>query len=499
MSSLPDAPQAAPAAQQSAQGLVLKNTLLLVGAQVLGAPVSVAVNAVMARHLGPQEFGYIYLAGTFAAFGFLLVDWGQSGTLPAMVARDRTRAGVLFGSGIAWRWASAVVVYGLLAGLCRLLGYSVAFQAALALVVLGSTISTTTSACHDTIRGFERSDVAAYGLVGQQLLTALFVVPTLLLGGKLRATLTAQALAYSVVCFFVWRALRSMRIGALRVRRDTVRTLLKEGTPFLALSLVMAIQPMVDGLLLSKLATPEAVGWHAAARKLVGVLVFPAAALISALYPTLSRLHAEDFEAYKKNVGSALRTATVVVVPVALGCALYADLGIRIFSRQSFGPAEDNLRVLSLFVFLLYFSMTLGAALAAAGLQRPWAITQFACVAISAVVDPLLIPWFQRRTGNGSLGVAVATVLSEVLMVIVGFWLAPRGVLDRALMKGMGLAFVAGGAMTAVSWLLSRLSPFIAAPIAVGAYVGCLWLIGGLDKEQIKTMRGILARKPRRD
>src|SRR6266481_2317584 len=117
---------------RTTQGLVLRNTMLLVVGQVLGMPLSIVVNAVMARHLGPEDFGYIYLATTFATFGFLLGAWGQSGTLPAMVAKDRGQAGVLLGTGLAWRAASSLVVYGVMAVGCLILGYSTEFQVALA-------------------------------------------------------------------------------------------------------------------------------------------------------------------------------------------------------------------------------------------------------------------------------------------------------------------------------------------------------------------------------
>jgi len=70
--------QASAAAQDKAhtQRLVFRNTMLLVAGQVLGMPLSIVVNAVMARYLGPEDFGYIYLATTFGGFGFLVVAWG---------------------------------------------------------------------------------------------------------------------------------------------------------------------------------------------------------------------------------------------------------------------------------------------------------------------------------------------------------------------------------------------------------------------------------------
>jgi Na+-driven multidrug efflux pump len=144
---------------------------------------------------------------------------------------------------------------------------------------------------------------------------------------------------------------------------------------------------------------------------------------------------------------------------------------------------------------LLYFSMMLGTALAAAGRQRPWAVSQFMCVVVSAALDPLLVPWIQSRSGNGGLGICVSTVLSEALMVVAGVWLAPPGILDRHLARGLGLALLAGGAMVVVARGLSGITPFVAAPISVVAYGLCLWATGGLDSEQLAMLRSAIGRR----
>ncbi len=486
------------AARPTSHSIVLKNTLFLIVAQALGMPLSILVNAVMARHLGVRDFGFIYLAGMMAGLGSLVVEGGQSGTLPSMVARDRRQSGELLGSGLAWRAFATPFVYMILALAGRMLGYGSDLQWALALVVLANTIYTVTAAVTDTVMGFERADVRAYSVVGLQLVTALLVIPTLLLGGQLRATLGVLALASLLVCVPVVLSARSVGVTALRVRRDSLERLLKDGAPFLFTALAVALQPNVDVIFLARLSTPEAMGWLAAARKLVGVLVFPAASLVSALYPTLCRLHAEDADAFRRSTSGALCTATILVVPIALGCGLYADIGIDIFGHSAFGPAGDDLRVLSVFVLLVYFSMTLGTAVAAAGLQKRWALVQLGGVVISAVIDPVLIPWFARHSGNGSLGVCVATVFSEFLTVIAGLVVAPRGIVTPPLLRGIGKALVAGVGMVVVARVLSGVNSFLAAPVAVAAYAGVLWAIGGLDSEQMNAIRAIVSRKARR-
>jgi O-antigen/teichoic acid export membrane protein len=491
----PDGESDAPAIG-GAQARVVRNTAFLMAAQVLGMPLSMTVNAIMARKLGPEDFGYIYLAGTLVAFGFLAVEWGQNGTLPSMIARDRTLLRGLVGSAIAWRLASAVVVYAAIAVVSALLGYGKAFQSVLLLVVLARVAGTVCAALLDSARGLEVTSTTAVSGLRYNILCAVLVIPTVLLGGGLRGVLLALFLADIINTAFVWRAARALGMKRLSVEAKTVRVLVASGTSFMFLGLALVLQPNVDAILLSKLGTPEAMGWHAAARKLVGVLVFPVTALSGALYPTLCRLFAEDRPGYQRLVSSTLRTATILVVPMALGAALYPQLGIRIFSEASFGPAEDNLRVLSVFILLLYFTMVLGPAITAAGRQRAWSMMQLACVVVSAVADPLLIPWFQERFGNGSLGVCVSTVLSEALMIVGGFLIAPRGLFDRPLLKGIALSLAAGGVMAIVSRQLSPwLSPFIGAPLSVAAYVTCLWLTGGIDRGTVQSIRGMVARR----
>jgi len=483
---------------RATQGLVLRNTTFLVLAQVIATPLSVLTNAVMGRFLGPAEFGELYLAWTFATFAGLAVECGQGGAVPAMVAKDRTRAGEFLGTGLGWRSGAWVVSYGLLAVVCFALGYSPAFQMTLGFVMLNSAVASFGMACQDTIRGFERTDVSAYANVGGPFLTALLVVPTLFLGGRIRGVLLAQTVAAAIVGFFVWRNLRPAGVGRLSVRLDTLKTLLAHGYPFLFFGLAMALQPNIDAIFLSSISPGETVGWYAAARKLVGVLVFPASALTTALYPTLCRLHVEDKQAFRRLASSSLRMTTILVIPVAVGCALYPEIGISLFSRKAFGPAGDDLRILSFFVFLVYFSMALGICLLAAGRQRAWAMVQAVCVVVSVVLDPPLIRWFQAHLHNGGLGICVTVVASEVLMVGAGIVLAPRGIFDRSLIRQLAVTFLAGALMALVARLLSGFSPFAAAPVAVTAYAIGLVALGGIDKEQADGFRSIVMRKVRK-
>jgi O-antigen/teichoic acid export membrane protein len=488
-----DTASAGPAPTGAAHGRVLRNATWLVVAQALGAPLAIAVNAVMGRRLGAVDFGYIYLASTLGGLGLHLVEWGQSTALPGLVAVDRGRAGVLLGSTLAWRACTAILVFGGLAAGCHLAGCDPSLQVAVVLVGAALALGSLARACHDAVRGLERTELAALAIAGQPLLTAAIVVPTLLLGGGLRAALGAQVVVAALGLAALALALRPMGISGLAVRGEAIRQVVRAGSPFLVLGVAGAIHPNVDAFLLSWLAPPEVVGWHAAAMKLVGALVFPASSLIAALYPTLYRLHAQDREAYRATGVAALRTATVLVVPLAAGCALYPEVGVAIFGEAAFGPALGNLRALAPYVLLLYGSLTLGCSLSAAGRQRPWALLQLGGLVVATVLDLLLIPWFQAHTGNGGLGVAASLVACEVMMLAGAAWLAPAGLLGRALLVTALRAAGAAVAMALAAGLLRGLHPFVAAPLSVVAYAAALAILGGL--EEIGGLRELVRRR----
>ena len=227
----------------------------------------------------------------------------------------------------------------------------------------------------------------------------------------------------------------------------------------------------------------------------MGLINMPASALGSALYPTLSRLYVEDREEYATTVTRALQGTAVLAIPAAISCALYRSIGAQLFGDASFKPVEQNLVVLSSLVFLLYFSMPLSVAILAAGKQRPFAFVQTLCILVSVVLDPLLIPYFQRRYGNGGLGVCVAGSVSEISVLLASIPLMPRGILSWKLAKSIGRALAAGCAMIGVGIATERLTPYVSAPLALATYFGTLWLIGGIEPSQVEAVKQLVGKK----
>lgn len=471
---------------------ILRNTSYLLIAQLVAAPLSMLMTAVAARTLGAAEFGLFFQALAFGAFAFLFVEWGQPAVLTGQVAMHRGRAGELLGSGLAIRVLAGLAAALLMPAAAWLFGYSDEFVITLALALGVGIFGTVAGACQDVYRGFERLDFAAASMVGWQLLLVAVALPVLLGGGGLQWFMVAQLGCAAVGTLFVlWMAPR-LGVPPLAVRRETMRELWRLGHPFMVFSLVLALQPMIDAAMLSKLGTAEEMGWYAAARKLVGVLCFPATAMLGALYPALCRLRGESMDAFCRTTVDALHAAAAVAVPAALGCALFPELGVAIFGQGDFAPTEDNLRVLAPWVLLVYLSMPVGSCLTAAGRQRAWTLVLLAGVVTATALEPFLIRWAQQAMGNGGLGVCAAALVGETVTLTSAIMLLPRGVL-RGLAPGRLLPPLASGVVMAlVAFVATDLAPLAGAVLALAAYVLTMHLTGGLDLRQLLSfVRGL--------
>src|SRR6266446_1825947 len=215
-----------------AGGLVARNMLALVFSQFVTTPVSIVVNAVLARSLGAADFGVIYFANTVLLVAFLFVEWGSQ-FLAGEVARNRSEAGKLFGAAAVQRLAFSAIVLLLIPTASSLLGYDDRVQTVLLLCAARMAVGTIGTLCSAMFRGFEKLSWHARTAVFGNVLEAAILIPTLLLGGRLQAALLAQLAAAIVTTSVQMGLLMRLHIGRPRFELRALASLLKGGLGFL--------------------------------------------------------------------------------------------------------------------------------------------------------------------------------------------------------------------------------------------------------------------------
>lgn len=479
----------------AAGAAIARSAFHLVLGQVATTALAIAFSAAVGRRLGAADFGVFFLVTTMGTFAYVVVEWGQGQLVVREVARRPDRAGVLLGAALALRAAGAVPACALAVLVGWGLGYDGRTLALLALL-MATTLPFFLSQAYATVfRARERMDLDAQVSVAFKALALLFALAALALGGRVGGVLLAQGAAG--LCAAGLAALRARRLGIPRLRpsADACRELFREGTPILAMSLAITVQPYLDAILLSRLLPPEPVGWYGAARNVMGTLVAPATILGAAAYPRLSRA-ASDPPSLRLELRTALRPLLGLGALGAVGTYLFADLAVAIiYGRGGFAPAAAILKVFAPALFLVCIDVLFGSAVLAVGRPKALAVAKTVNVLVCTAAAFALIPWFQRHHGNGGIGLVLAFGASEVIMFAAAIAILPRGTLDRSFGVDLGRSIAAAALTLLLFRWLPPLPPVAGVPLCIAAFAAAASALGLVRRDEVRALSGALSRR----
>ena len=472
-----------------------RNAFHLVLGQVTTTTMGIFLSAALGRGLGPVDFGLYYLITTMAAFGLVVVDWGQGMAVVREVARHPSKSGRFLGAVLGLRAGGTALAAGITAMAARLTGQTPRTSALAAALVIAMLPFFLAQAYGLVFRASERMDLDATVTVLNKVLTLALTVAALGSGFGLVGVIAAQGLSGLGALAGAVLVGRKLRLPRIQPTFAAAREILGHGTPIVALTIAMSAQGYIDALVLAKLAPEPVVGWYGAARNIIGTLIAPASIIAIAAYPRLARV-AHDTAAFRRELHTALRPLLALGALAAVGTYLFADLAVAIiYGKKAFGPVGTTLKVFAPGLFLLFVDVQFAGAVAALGRTRQLAAAKLFNVLATTALDLLLIPFFQARFGNGGIGVVTAFALSEAIMFAAAVWILPRGSFDRSMIMDIGRALLAGLLTLALFSLAPSLPVYVKLPACIAAFAALARATGLVRGDDVDALRRVFLEK----
>ena len=470
-----------------------RNVFNLLMGQISTTILTIILSAVVARTLGPSDFGVWYLVTAVATFTYVFVDWGHGAYVIREVARHPERTGELMGTVLVVRVVTALCLMAPAVLIGWLLGYPVRTLALIALNIVAWLPMYLGLSFGWVFRGKERMEFDALIGVVLKFLSLVFGVAMLYNGGRISSLLAAQAAAGLVTVAVATFIYHRLHLGKLRLTWRMARELAIGGAPMVTMTVAVAFQPYMDANMLSRLSTPAVMGWYGAAAAFTSTLIAPAFVLASAAYPRLA-VAASNRGEFRVLLQDALRPLLFVAVFGAVGTYLFADVAVNmIYSIEKFGPTATILRAFTPAMMLVYVDMMLGTAILAAGQALRLATAKIVSIGVIVALEIVLIPWFQTHYGNGALAVMASFAIGELVMVAAALHLLPRGTLHASILLDVVRALAGGAGTVLVMRTLSHVSPFVTVPLSVmvfSAFAIAFGLIRRSDLAALARLRG---------
>jgi O-antigen/teichoic acid export membrane protein len=394
--------------------LLLRNTLWMAGGFGVRALFQFLYFVLLARALGPTEYGAF--VGVLALVIFLspFASWGSGNLLIKHVARDPSRFSERWGAALATTLLSGgllVLLAVLITGL--VFGWETALRLALPIALgemLGTRLSDVASQAFQAVQRMQGTTAIWAGMALARLVGVLVLMA---LPGKASAFLWAWVYAVSGVGFGLLSVLWvNAALGRPRLSLRPMRGEWREGFYFaVSLSSQGAYNDM-DKALLLRMVSDTVAGIYGAAYRLIDAAFIPVRALLYASYPRF-------FQEGGKGLASASLFARRLLLPalimasgttlalVALGPWLPRLLGKGF--RASFEVLVWLLPV-HFFRVLHYFPAD---ALTGSGYQSLRTSVQLGVAGLNLLLNLWLIPLW------GWKGAAVASWVSDGLLAVV--------------------------------------------------------------------------------
>lgn len=471
---------------------IAKNASVLFGTQVLMWLLTMALTIVLPRYLGATGVGKLHFASSLWIMIGVITAFGTDLLLTKEIARQPERASTLFGSAIILRLGFFVVGYSGTIGALYFFGYPADTIKIVGLVGIATLIRQFVAVAQAILQGLERMELFSLGEILSNALYTVFGILLLLNGWSIYAItglMIGTALFNLAIHLFLLNRLYPLR---LTVDHQHIAHLVKAGWPYLLSSFFLVAYMQVDVIIISALVDERAIGWYSAASRLFGTFLFIPAVYITAAFPVLSRMFVDDQDGLQQLISKSFDTLFLLSVPIGLGITIIANPLVVLIFGEEFANSGPILAVLGIVLILTYQNILIGRFLISMDRQNAWTLVMAIATVATVPLDMVLVPWCETTFANGALGGALAFVITEMGMLLVGLRLLPAGALSRTNLWTALRVLVAGMGMMAVVWQFESL--FIGIPILMGAvsYITMVLLLRIIPKEDFRLLQGVV-------
>jgi O-antigen/teichoic acid export membrane protein len=403
------------------KSVIAKNTIWMFVGQGGRAAIQALYFIVIARTLGPEQYGVFVALTAAASILAPFSRWGLGNILIKEVARKSKPFEVLWGQGLVITICSGVLLTGVF-----VLGISFYFSSALgiSLVVFISfselVLARLIDLCGQAFQAYERLRFTAQF---QVLLSIGRLIAACIFMATDQITVETWSKLYfisTLLCAIFAIHTVHKHLGGPQFQIAKVYTSFREGFYFSLHHSAHSLSNDIDKTMLARLSTLGATGIYASAYKMVDIAFTPVRSLLFASY-------SEFFKKGAGGINDAYRFA-LKLMPIGVGYGLVASVAIYCFAPllpyvigSKYGEVVEVLRWLAILPLLKPIQYFAGDILTGAGYQGWRVVALIITAAFNIVANLLLIPTYSWR-GAAWASVAADSLLLLLLWAAVGFF-----------------------------------------------------------------------------
>lgn len=392
---------------------VVSNVYWAVLGKVVNIISGLLVGIMVARYLGPDQFGLMNYVISYVTLFSILASFGLDNIEVRELARNPQQRDAIMGTSFLLRLGFAVATMGLIS-LTLWRFESDRYTVAMVLVYSVMLVLSSLNVIRNYFTSIILNEYVVKTEISRTVVGALIKVVLLLFHCSLTWFIVASAFDFFLVAGGFLYAYRK-KVGSVRAwlfNRAIAKMLIVEAFPLMLSGAAVIIYQKINAVMIRNMMDNASVGQFSVASKIIELGIFVPMVIAQTVTPLLVKAHKDDPVRYRVKRQQFMDIMVWSAIVMATGICLLADPVIRFLYGDQYAAAIPVLQIMAWKTVLMALFSGSGQIILVEGLQRYVAIRNFIGCAVSVGLNYLLIPVW------GIFGSAVATVAT---MLVAGY------------------------------------------------------------------------------
>ena len=469
---------------------IFKNMSWLLVSQIIASICAFIWTVLMARYLGVSNYGIFGFATSFTAILAVTVDLGINTHVIRHVATDYDSAPKYLGNAMPLKSIFSIFTMILTLIILILMKTDELTLTVTLLFAIEMIIKSFISLLNGSFQAFEEGKYQGIGSTLLHVILLIFILITIFTDFGLIGISISYILANVITFIYTYYAFKN-NIAKPKFEFDFefCKKITILSLPFAVIGLLYTIYYSIDIVMLTNMVGSYASGIYNATYKLISVLTLFYSVYTAVIFPVMSKFFNNDESMLLISFEKSIKYLMLIIIPIAIATVLYSTDIIHLIYGHKYDTASSVLSILIWTVCLLFISGATNSLLNAS--HKEVAVTKIYAIAavFNIVLNFFMIPYFSYN------GAAITTVLSDLLIVIIQFYIIYKlGHRPNKKLYYDLIRIILASAVLGIALYFLHLNMWVALPVGIIIYFATVYLLRFFDDDDKYVIKEILGK-----
>lgn len=416
---------------------VVKNASWIIISKLLQSILGLVITMLVARYLGPKNFGVISYAASLVGFVTPLVFLGINNTLVQEITSNPQKEGEIIGTSIILSFMSALV--------CMFGVYIFTFCSN-----MGETETIIVSSLYSLILLFQVFDLIQYWFQSKllskyssivSLISYLLVTSYKIFLLVFQKSIYWFALTNALGYFIVSTSLLFLyfRLGGqkLTFSKETAHKLFARSKYYILTGLMIAIFAQTDKIMIKLMIGDTATGYYSAAVSTASLAAFVYVAIIDSFRPVIFKYFEESKDKFELSIKRLYSIIIYISLAQAIVMTIFAGLIVNVLYGSSYSEAKSVLMIICWYTTFSYLGSVRNIWILCMNYQKYLFSINLSGALLNVILNLILIPTL------GINGAAIASLATQFFTnFIIGFIFKPMRYNNRLIISSINPKYI---------------------------------------------------------